>query len=283
MGMQEIREKLKDKKTIVIKIGTSSLYYEETGNINLQKVEKLIRIICDLQNQGKNVVLVSSGAIAAGRKALGMAERPKQLAVKQACAAVGQARLMMIYLKLFAEYNHVAGQVLMTRQTLIDILERKNTQNTFEALLKLGVVPIVNENDTVSTSEIKVGDNDTLSAAVASLIGADLLILLSDIDGLYTDDPNKNPDASFIEYVDVIDGKLLEMGKGTTGTGDGTGGMATKLSAATIATYSGADMVITNGSDVSNIARIIDGENVGTLFAAHKKENFYIDEYLHEH
>lgn len=283
MGMQEIREKLKDKKTIVIKIGTSSLYYEETGNINLQKVEKLIRIICDLQNQGKNVVLVSSGAIAAGRKALGMAERPKQLAVKQACAAVGQARLMMIYLKLFAEYNHVAGQVLMTRQTLIDNLERKNTQNTFEALLKLGVVPIVNENDTVSTSEIKVGDNDTLSAAVASLIGADLLILLSDIDGLYTDDPNKNPDASFIEYVDVIDGKLLEMGKGTTGTGDGTGGMATKLSAATIATYSGADMVITNGSDVSNIARIIDGENVGTLFAAHKKENFYIDEYLHEH
>ena len=283
MGMQEIREKLKDKKTIVIKIGTSSLYYEETGNINLQKVEKLIRIICDLQNQGKNVVLVSSGAIAAGRKALGMAERPKQLAVKQACAAVGQARLMMIYLKLFAEYNHVAGQVLMTRQTLIDNLERKNTQNTFEALLKLGVVPIVNENDTVSTSEIKVGDNDTLSAAVASLIGADLLILLSDIDGLYTDDPNKNPDASFIEYVDVIDGKLLEMGKGTTGTGDGTGGMATKLSAATIATYSGADMVITNGSDVSNIARIINGENVGTLFAAHKKENFYIDEYLHEH
>ena len=171
----------------------------------------------------------------------------------------------------------------MTRQTLIDNLERKNTQNTFEALLKLGVVPIVNENDTVSTSEIKVGDNDTLSAAVASLIGADLLILLSDIDGLYTDDPNKNPDASFIEYVDVIDGKLLEMGKGTTGTGDGTGGMATKLSAATIATYSGADMVITNGSDVSNIARIINGENVGTLFAAHKKENFYIDEYLHEH
>ena len=283
MGMQEIREKLKDKKTIVIKIGTSSLYYEETGNINLQKVEKLIRIICDLQNQGKNVVLVSSGAIAAGRKALGMAERPKQLAVKQACAAVGQARLMMIYLKLFAEYNHVAGQVLMTRQTLIDNLERKNTQNTFEALLKLGVVPIVNENDTVSTSEIKVGDNDTLSAAVASLIGADLLIFLSDIDGLYTDDPNKNRDASFIEYVDVIDGKLLEMGKGTTGTGDGTGGMATKLSAATIATYSGADMVITNGSDVSNIARIINGENVGTLFAAHKKENFYIDEYLHEH
>ena len=283
MNQEEIRHSLKEKKKIVIKIGTSSLYYEETGNINLSKVEKLIRIICDIQNSGKSVILVSSGAIAAGRKALGMKTRPTELPVKQACAAVGQARLMMIYQKFFAEYNHVAGQVLMTKQTIIDNLERKNAKNTFEALLDMGVIPIVNENDTVSTSEIKVGDNDTLSAVVASLVGADLLILLSDIDGLYTDDPNKNPDAKFVDFVPVLDDNFLQMGKGSTGTGDGTGGMATKLSAATIATLSGADMVITNGADVKNISRIIDGEQVGTLFAANQKENFYVDEYVAYH
>lgn len=280
MDAKAFRENLKNKERIVIKIGSSSLYYGETGNMNFQKVEKLIRIICDLQNQGKEVVLVSSGAIAAGRKALGIEKRPTHLEEKQACAAVGQARLMMIYQKIFSEYNHVAGQVLMTKTTVIDNLERLNAKNTFKELLKLGVVPIVNENDTVSTSEIKVGDNDTLSAIVASLIEADLLILLSDIEGLYTDDPNKNKDAKFIEFVDKIDDDLLGMGKGSTGTEDGTGGMATKLIAATIATNSGADMAITNGADVDNILRILNGENVGTLFAANKNENFYVDEFL---
>ncbi|MBE6013841.1 MAG: glutamate 5-kinase [Lachnospiraceae bacterium] len=283
MNAQSIRDNFKNKERIVIKIGSSSLYYEETGNMNFQKVEKLVRIICDLQNQGREVVLVTSGAIAAGRKALGLSKAPAKLPEKQACAAVGQARLMMIYQKIFNEYNHVAGQVLMTKHTITNNLERKNTQNTFMELLRMGVVPIVNENDTVSTSEIKMGDNDTLSAVVASTIGADLLILLSDIEGLYTDDPNTNPEAKFVEYVDVIDDKLMSMGKASTGSDVGTGGMATKLNAAVIATYSGADMVITKGDDVDNILRIINGENVGTLFSANKKENFYIDEYLLEH
>lgn len=280
MKAKDFRDKLKNKKRIVIKIGSSSLYYGETGNMNFQKVEKLVRIICDMQNQGKEVVLVSSGAIAAGRKALGIDVRPTNLAEKQACAAVGQARLMMIYQKIFSEYNHVAGQVLMTKQTVIDNDERINATNTFNELLKLGVVPIVNENDTVSTREIKVGDNDTLSAIVASLIGADLLILLSDIDGLFTDDPNKNKDAEFIDFVEVIDDKLMKMGKGSTGTQDGTGGMATKLTAATIATNSGADMIISNGGDVENILRILNGEMVGTLFAANKNEDFCVEEFL---
>ncbi|MBR4807307.1 MAG: glutamate 5-kinase [Lachnospiraceae bacterium] len=279
MNSTEIRNNLKNKERIVIKIGSSSLYYEETGNMNLGKVEKLVRLICDLQNKGKQVVLVSSGAIAAGRKALGMKDKPSKLPEKQACAAVGQARLMMIYQKIFNEYNHVAGQVLMTKHTITNNLECKNTQNTFLELLNLGVVPIVNENDTVSTSEIKVGDNDKLSAVVASIIDADLLIMLSDIKGLYTDDPNTNPDAEFIGFVDDVH-SVFNMGKSSTGSDVGTGGMATKLDAAVIATSSGADMVITSGDDVDNITRILEGQEVGTLFAAHKNENFYIDEYL---
>ena len=186
---------------------------------------------------------------------------------------------MMIYQKIFNEYNHVAGQVLMTKHTITNNLECKNTQNTFLELLKLGVVPIVNENDTVSTSEIKVGDNDKLSAVVASIIDADLLIMLSDIKGLYTDDPNTNPDAEFIGFVDDVH-SVFNMGKSSTGSDVGTGGMATKLDAAVIATSSGADMVITSGDDVDNITRILEGQEVGTLFAAHKNENFYIDEYL---
>lgn len=280
MKAEEFRQKLKNKKRVVIKIGSSSLYYGETGNMNFQKVEKLVRIICDMQNQGKEVVLVSSGAIAAGRKALGIEQRPTNLSEKQACAAVGQARLMMIYQKIFSEYNHVAGQVIMTKQTVIDNEERYNAKNTFNELLKLGVVPIVNENDTISTREIKVGDNDTLSAIVASLIEADLLILLSDIDGLYTDDPNKNKDAEFIDFVETIDEKLMGMGKASTGTQDGTGGMATKLIAATIATNSGADMVISNGGDVENILRILNGEKTGTLFAANRNESFCVESFL---
>ena len=217
MELISIRDNFRNKERIVVKIGSSSLYYEETGNMNFQKIEKLVRILCDLQNQGREVVLVTSGAIAAGRKALGLKDKPSRLPEKQACAAVGQARLMMIYQKVFNEYNHVAGQVLMTKHTITNNLECKNTQNTFLELLKMGVVPIVNENDTVSTSEIKMGDNDTLSAVVASIINADLLIMLSDIDGLYTDDPNSNDKAEFIEFVPVIDDKLMDMGKGSTG------------------------------------------------------------------
>ncbi len=187
----QIREMMKDKKRIVIKIGSSSLQHVQTGDLDYTKLDVLVRELCDIRNRGKDVVLVTSGAVAVGRKAVmrqGI-EQDDPTAVKQACAAIGQARLMMTYQKIFAEYNQVAAQILMTKNTIIDNLNRFNARNTFAELFKLGVVPIVNENDTVATYELGIGDNDTLSAIVAALIGADALILLSDIDGLYTDDP----------------------------------------------------------------------------------------------
>ena len=279
-----IREAVKDKKRIVIKIGSSSLMHNETGRLNLGKIEKLVRTIVDIKNSGKDVVLVSSGAIAVGRMAIGLNEKPDDLPVKQACAAFGQAKLMMVYQKIFAEYSTTAAQVLMTKATVMNDKSRRNAQNTFNELLNLGAVPIVNENDTVSTYEIKqvqtFGDNDRLSAIVTSIIDADLLILLSDIDGLYTDDPNSNPDARFINQVDVIDDKLLNMGKSTSGSGVGTGGMATKLKAAGIAVSSGADMVIANGNDIDNIAKIMSGADVGTLFVSCKDENFDLVKFI---
>lgn len=279
-----IREAVKDKKRIVIKIGSSSLMHNETGRLNLGKIEKLVRTIVDINNSGKDVVLVSSGAIAVGRMAIGLNEKPDELPVKQACAAIGQAKLMMVYQKIFAEYSTTAAQVLMTKATVMNDKSRRNAQNTFNELLNLGAVPIVNENDTVSTYEIKqvqtFGDNDRLSAIVTSIIDADLLILLSDIDGLYTDDPNSNPDARFINQVDVIDDKLLNMGKSTSGSGVGTGGMATKLKAAGIAVSSGADMVIANGNDIDNIAKIMSGADVGTLFVSCKDENFDLVKFI---
>ena len=279
-----IREAVKDKKRIVIKIGSYSLMHNETGRLNLGKIEKLVRTIVDIKNSGKDVVLVSSGAIAVGRMAIGLNEKPDELPVKQACAAIGQAKLMMVYQKIFAEYSTTAAQVLMTKATVMNDKSRRNAQNTFNELLNLGAVPIVNENDTVSTYEIKqvqtFGDNDRLSAIVTSIIDADLLILLSDIDGLYTDDPNSNPDARFINQVDVIDDKLLNMGKSTSGSGVGTGGMATKLKAAGIAVSSGADMVIANGNDIDNIAKIMSGADVGTLFVSCKDENFDLVKFI---
>ena len=279
-----IREAVKDKKRIVIKIGSSSLMHNETGRLNLGKIEKLVRTIVDIKNSGKDVVLVSSGAIAVGRMAIGLNEKPDELPVKQACAAIGQAKLMMVYQKIFAEYSTTAAQVLMTKATVMNDKSRRNAQNTFNELLNLGAVPIVNENDTVSTYEIKqvqtFGDNDRLSAIVTSIIDADLLILLSDIDGLYTDDPNSNPDARFINQVDVIDDKLLNMGKSTSGSGVGTGGMATKLKAAGIAVSSGADMVIANGNDIDNIAKIMSGADVGSLFVSCKDENFDLVKFI---
>ena len=279
-----IREAVKDKKRIVIKIGSSSLMHNETGRLNLGKIEKLVRTIVDIKNSGKDVVLVSSGAIAVGRMAIGLNEKPDELPVKQACAAIGQAKLLMVYQKIFAEYSTTAAQVLMTKATVMNDKSRRNAQNTFNELLNLGAVPIVNENDTVSTYEIKqvqtFGDNDRLSAIVTSIIDAGLLILLSDIDGLYTDDPNSNPDARFINQVDVIDDKLLNMGKSTSGSGVGTGGMATKLKAAGIAVSSGADMVIANGNDIDNIAKIMSGADVGTLFVSCKDENFDLVKFI---
>ena len=277
--MVKEREALKNKKRIVIKIGSSSLTHPETGDLNMRKIEKLVRIISDLRGEGREVVLVSSGAIAAGRQALGFTERPKEIAQKQAFAAVGQARLMMVYQKLFAEYNQTAAQILMTKNTMINKESRFNARNTFDELLKLGTVPIVNENDTVSTYEIQFGDNDRLSALVAALIGADVLMLMSDIDGMYTDDPNKNPDAEMIPLVRELTPELLAMGK-DTGSSVGTGGMSAKLVAAQIATGSGSDMVIANAADLDVIYEILNGEEKGTLFVENRDEQFHLSDYL---
>lgn len=277
--MSGLRELLKDKKRIVVKIGSSSLTHKETGDMDYIRMEKLVRELSDIRNQGKEVVLVSSGAIAAGKNAVNLKDirvdsKAESLAVKQACSAVGQARLMMTYQRLFAEYNQVAAQILMTKNTIVDDLNRHNAHNTFTELLKLGAIPIVNENDTVTTFEIEFGDNDTLSAIVAALVEADLLILLSDVDGLYTDDPRKNADAKFIEQVDELTDELMGMGKATTGSSVGTGGMNTKLMAARIATKAGVDMIIANSADIGVLHRLLAGENEGTLLVARKDDNF---------
>lgn len=274
------KDRFYGKRRIVVKIGSSSLTHKYTGYLNLNKVERLARVLCDLRNQGMEVVLVSSGAGAVGRKTMGVLERPSEISVKQALAAVGQARLMMTYQRIFSEYNQVVAQILMTKTTMLNDESRRNARNTFDELLKMGVIPIVNENDTVATHEIEFGDNDRLSAIVAAVIHADLLILLSDIDGLYDDDPRVNPQARFIPEVAEITDDLQEMGKSSAGSSVGTGGMSAKIVAARMATDAGIDMVITNGDDVENIYRVLDGDPVGTLFLAHKNKNFDLIEYL---
>lgn len=289
--MENYRKSFKDKQRIIIKLGTSTITHEQTGALNLTKIEKLVRIVSDLRNRGKDVVIVSSGAIAVGRKALGLLGTKLNKPLKQACAAVGQTRLMMVYQKIFAEYNQVAAQVLMTKYTMINDITRENAKNTFEELLKMGVIPIVNENDTVSTNEIELpictdsstsfafGDNDSLSAIVTALIGGDMLVLLSDIDGLYSKDPNKDDDAKFIEVVEKLDDSIMSMGSGAS-SNCGTGGMITKFHAAKIATASGADMVIANGRKVTVINSVLDGKNVGTLFVKHEDKEFDLLEYI---
>lgn len=275
-----VRENLKDKNRIVVKIGSSSLTHPKTGLLNLTKLERLIRELVNLRNMGKDVILVTSGAIAVGKKSVNISPEDNHIGVKQACAAIGQAKLMMTYQKIFAEYDQTIAQILMTKNTIINNLNRMNAYNTFTELLKLGVIPIVNENDTVATYEIEFGDNDTLSAIVAALVEADLLILLSDIDGLYTDDPRSNSKAKFIEIVEELDDDLMKMGKESTGSSVGTGGMSTKLTAAKLATMAGMDMVIANGKDVSVIHKIIEGRNYGTLFCANKEDDFYLADYI---
>lgn len=274
------RQTLKDKKRIVIKVGSSTITHPDTGAANLGKIEKLVRKIYDLKSEGKEVVLVTSGAIAAGKQVLDIRTKAKSVAEKQAFAAVGQAQLMMIYKKIFSEYNITAAQVLLTRFTMLHEESRNNAHNTFEELLKLGVVPVVNENDTVSTAEIRFGDNDRLSALVSSLIGADLLILLSDVDGLYSDDPNKNPEAKFISTVEAVTPNLMIMAKESSGSEVGTGGMVTKLEAARIALSSGTDMIIASGEDFSILDRIFQGEEAGTLFEARRAADFDFDAYI---
>lgn len=279
--VDELRSKLKEKKRVVVKIGSSSLQHPETGDLDYIKMDILVRELCNIRNQGKDVILVTSGAIACGRRTVNL-KKTATIAEKQACAAIGQARLMTTYQRIFSEYGHQAAQILMTRNTIVSDLNRYNAHNTFSELMNMGVIPIVNENDTISTFEIEdvIGDNDTLSAIVTALTGADLLILLSDIDGLYTDDPRQNPEAQFIGRVDNLTDDLIRMGKGSTGSDIGTGGMETKLTAAKIATYSGADMIIANGKDVRVIHRIMEGRNYGTIFKANKNDAFNFAQFV---
>lgn len=275
------REELKNYKRIVVKIGSSSLHHMDTGELNLTKMDRLVRELCELRNQGKDVILVSSGAIAVGRKTVNVSPTADEVPLKQACAAIGQARLMMVYEKLFAEYNHITAQILITMSAITDPDRRVNAQNTFSKLLEMGVIPIVNENDTVTTHGIEdsFGDNDFLASIVTALTDADLVILLSDIDGLYTDDPRANKDAELVTFVDNLQ-EVMGMGKESTGSSIGTGGMIAKLRAATVAVNSGADMIIANGDDVSVIHKIMEGREFGTLFASKKDADFNIADLL---
>ena len=263
--MNYTRENIKDTKRIVVKVGSSTITRSENGSPNLLRMEKLVRELCTQKGEGREVILVSSGAIAVGRNSIGHDKPSDDLLIRQGYAAIGQGRLMMIYQKLFAEYGQTAAQVLLTMEGLDKKETKENAIGTLKTLLKLGSIPIVNENDTVSPYEILYGDNDTLSSIVATLVDADLLILLSDIDGFYTDDPNVNPEAELIETVDALDAKMFSMGKDSSGD-VGTGGMATKLSAAKLATEAGIPMIIANGDDLNNIHRIMNGKPIGTLF-----------------
>lgn len=254
----------------VIKVGTSTLAYK-TGHLNIRHMEKLCRVLADLKNAGCEIILVSSGAVGMGMGRLSLKERPGDLVTKQAVAAVGQCELMYTYDKLFSEYNHTIAQILLTADDVNDRTHRDNFVATVDRLLEMGVLPIINENDTVSTAEFGIGDNDTLAAIVAANAGADLLILLSDIDGLFTADPAKSPDAKLIPTVEEITDEIESIAGGST-SGIGTGGMVTKLRAAKIATAAGADMVIANGKDPSVIYNIIEGKQIGTRFIGKAKQ-----------
>ena len=255
---------------IVIKIGTSTLTYTG-GFVNIRRIEALCKIVSDIKNAGHEVILVSSGAIGMGVGKLHLSKKPSDIAGKQACAAVGQCELMYTYDKLFAEYNHTVAQLLLTAPDLNCEDRLSKFTNTMSWLLGYGVLPVINENDTVSTEEIEFGDNDTLAARVAVSVNADLLVLLSDIDGLYTADPKNDPDAKLISEVRELNDEIMALG-GSAGSALGTGGMVTKLRAAKIATEAGCDMIITNGACPENLYTIIDGTKVGTRFFAKKDQ-----------
>ena len=256
---------------IVVKVGTSTLAHP-TGRLNIQRMEKLCKVLSDLKNMGHEIILVSSGAIAMGFGKLNLSERPKDVPTKQASAAVGQCELMYIYDKLFTEYNHTVAQLLITAPDIEEGGVRKqNFHNTLARLLELGALPVINENDTISTEEFGIGDNDTLSAIVAVTIHADLLILLSDIDGLFDGDPRKNPDVKLIDTVEKIDEHIISLGGGS-GSNLGTGGMATKLRAAQMATAAGCEMVIANGQSPEVLYDVAAGKRVGTRFLAKRDE-----------
>lgn len=260
------------KQRIVVKVGTSTLTHD-SGALDLRSMEQLVRVLSDLSGAGHEVILVTSGAIAVGTARLGLPERPKELRMKQAAAAVGQCRMMHLYDKLFSEYNRSMAQILLTGDDVDDPERAAHLRSTFSALLEMKVIPVVNENDSVSSAEIEtghhkvLGDNDTLSAIVAELCQADLLILLSDIDGLYDADPKAHPDAKLLHQVRELTPEILNMAGGA-GSWRGTGGMSTKLSAARIAMAAGCDMVITNGARMTDLYGIVDGQDIGTRFVA---------------
>lgn len=249
---------------IVVKIGTSTLAHP-TGHLNIRRVEALCKVMSDIKNAGHELILVSSGAIGMGVGKLGLRQRPGDIPTKQAAAAVGQCELMYFYDKIFGEYHHTVGQLLITGDDTKNERRHANFTNTLNRLLELGALPILNENDTVATEEIVIGDNDTLAAIVAQSIGADLLILLSDIDGLYTADPHTHPDAQLLHRITRLDDSVRQLA-GVSSSQQGTGGMVTKLRAAEICLSCGCDMVIANGNDPDNLYRILDGQNIGTTF-----------------
>lgn len=249
---------------IVVKVGTSTLAHP-SGLINIRRVEELCKVMSDLKNAGHDIILVTSGAIGMGAGKLQLSERPRDVAAKQAAAAVGQCELMYTYDKLFSEYNHTVAQLLMTGSDFENEERHINFKNTMDKLLEFNALPIINENDTVATEEIKVGDNDTLSAMVAVNVNADLLILLSDIDGLFTADPHSDPDAKLISVVSEINENIIALGGGK-GSSLGTGGMKTKIKAAQICTENNCDMIIANGKDPEVLYDIVEGKAVGTRF-----------------
>lgn len=258
---------IKDKKRIVVKLGTSTLTHR-TGRLNIRRVEQLVKNLADLHNAGHELIIVSSGSIGLGVAKLGLLERPKDTPTKQACAAVGQCELMYLYDKLFSEYSINVAQMLLTKYILLED-RKENVQNALEKIIEHRVIPIVNENDTVAIDELEleVGENDSLAATVATLAGADLLIIMSDIDGLYDSDPRKNADAKLIPVVEKIDDKIRALAGGA-GSNLGTGGMITKINAAEIATSNGIDMIILNGKNPDNLYYLFENENLGTLFKA---------------
>ncbi len=259
------------KECIVIKVGTSTLTYDN-GKINYRRIEKLCKVLSDLQNSGEEIILVSSGAIGVGMGKAGLEKRPTENKKKQALAAIGQCELMFMYDKLFGEYNHSVAQILLTRYAVETEQKRQNVINTINELLNMNIIPIINENDTVAIDELdgnKIGDNDMLSAIVAGLIHADRLIILTDIDGLYDSNPRTNSNAKKIDVVENISKDILDMAAGS-GSNRGTGGMITKLQAADYATKRGTDVYVINGSIPDNIYQIFDGNNTGTLFTAKK-------------
>lgn len=253
---------------IVVKVGTSTLAHA-TGRLNIRHVEELVKVLSDLKNAGHQIILVSSGAIGMGVGKLNLPGKPADMPTKQAAAAVGQCELMYTYDRLFLQYSHTVAQVLLTGEDVDHAERRENFENTMERLLELGALPVINENDTIATAEIKVGDNDTLGAIVACCVKADLLVLLSDIEGLYTADPRKDPQAKLIPVVEKVTPEIEALAGGV-GSSLGTGGMATKLRAAKMVTAQGCDMVITNGEHPERLYDIAQGKDVGTRFVAQK-------------